>query len=100
MSDSHAHADLGGVLAVVPVNEFAAYFEHFFTRYYSHLGFNMEEGKDKRGHFSLLSCHSHCVLYGIFCISRAYIAHKQWTPQTLHMNSGQTYHVFLPVSVT
>ena len=54
VSDSHTHADLGGLLAVVPVSEFAAYFEHFFTRYYSHLGFNVEEGKDKRGHFSIL----------------------------------------------
>ena len=55
VSDSHTHADLDCLLAVVPVSEFAAYFEHFFTRCYSHLGFNMEEGKDKRGHFSLLS---------------------------------------------
>ena len=55
VSDSHAHANLGGLLAVLPVGEFAACFEHFFSSYYSHIGFNMEEGKDKRGHFSLLS---------------------------------------------
>ncbi len=55
MSDSHAHGDFGGLLAVMAVAQFADYFEHFIGSYYNHIGFNMIVGKNKRGHFSLLS---------------------------------------------